>query len=80
MTILLKIIYCQSFKNSQENGVGVYFSKVSSCSVQIAHYFRKLFQKLVFLKEHFSKSLGCSIVLIACGPAVHIPHFYQNHS
>ena len=54
--------------------------KLQAYSVQIAHYFRKLFQKLVFLKEHFSKSLWCSIVLIECGPAVHIPHFYQNHS
>ena len=38
--------------------------KLQVYSVQIAHYFRKLFQKLVFLKEHFSKSLCCSVVLI----------------
>ena len=38
-------------------------------SVQIAHYFWKMFQKLVFLKEHFSKSLWCIIVLIECGLA-----------
>ena len=43
--------------------------KLQAYSVQIAHYFRKFFQKLVFLKEHFSKSLWCSIVLIECGPA-----------
>ena len=49
MTILRKIIDGQNFKISQEDGV--YFSKV-------AHYFRKLFQKLVFLKEHFPKFYG----------------------
>ena len=45
--------------------------KLQAYSVQIAHHFRKLFQKLVFLKEHFSKSLWYSIVSIECGPAVH---------
>ena len=37
--------------------------KLQAYSVQIAHYFWKLFQKLVF-KEHFSKSLWCSLVNI----------------
>ena len=64
MKMLRKIIDCQSFKNSPENVYdGAYFSKVASYSVQIAHYFRKMFQKLVFLKEHFKKRLWCSIVL-----------------
>ena len=47
--------------------------KLQAYSVQIAHYFQKMFQKLVFLKEHFSKSLWCSMVLIECSPAVHHP-------
>ena len=79
MTILRKILHCQSFKNSHEK-VEFISVKLQAYSVQIAHYIRKLFQKLVFLKGHFSKSLWCSIVLIGCGPAVHIPHFYQNQS
>ena len=37
-----------------------------------------MFQKLLVLKEHFSKSLWCSIILIECGPAVHSLHFHQN--
>ena len=54
--------------------------KLQAYSVQIAHYFWKMLQKLVFLKEYFSKSLSRSIILIECGPAVHILHFYQNRS
>ena len=74
MTILRKIIDCQSFKNSEENvWDGVISVKLQACSVQIAHYFRKLFQKLVYLKEHFSKRLWCSIVLIECVPPVPKP-------
>ena len=40
--------------------------KLPVYSVQVAHYFQKLFQKVVFLKEHFSKSLWCSIIVIEC--------------
>ena len=50
MTILRKINDCQSFKNSQENVQGGVLVKLQAYSVQIAHYFRKIFQKLVFLK------------------------------
>ena len=54
--------------------------KLQAYNVHIAHYFLKLFQKLAFLKEHFSKRFWFSIVLIECGPVVHIPHFYQKQS
>ena len=54
--------------------------KLQAYGVQIAHYFWKLFQKLAFLKEHFSKLFWCSIALIECNPAVHILHFYQKQS
>ena len=46
-------------KNSKMEFISV---ELETYSVQIPHYFRELFQKLVFLKEHFSKSLWCSIV------------------
>ena len=65
MTILRKTIDCQNFKNSQETSKMEFISvKLQAYSVQIAHYFWKIFQKLVFLKKHFSKSLWCSIILI----------------
>ena len=65
MTMLRKIIDCHRFRNTQENVKVEFISvKLQAYSVQIAHYFRKMFQKLVFFKEHFSKSLWCSIVLI----------------
>ena len=88
--MLGKIINCQSFKNSQENVEdGVYFSKVASlqtadCTSTINRFRHRFFSenvpKLIALKEHFSISFWCSIVLIGCGPAVHSPQFCQNLS
>ena len=81
MTMLGNIIDCQSFKNSQENVYdGVYFSKVASQQCTDCALFSKNVPKTSFLKEHFSKSFWCSIALIECDHAVHIPHFYQIQS
>ena len=63
--------------------------KLQTYSVQTAHllkaelttdYFWKMFQKLVVLKENFSKKLWYSSVLIECSTAVQILQFYQNQS
>ena len=75
-----------SFDNSQKivlslektSRMELILVKLQAYSVQIAHYFQKMFQKLVFLKEHFSKRLCCSFVLIECVATVDILHFYQN--
>ena len=82
ITILRKIIDCQSFKNYQENVLDrVYFSKVANLQCTDCTLFSEIVPKTnVFLKEHFSKSLWCSIVLIECDPAVHIQLFHQNQS
>ena len=69
MTMLRKIIDCQSLKVLKKTSNMEFISvKLQAYSVQIAHYFRKMFQKLVLLREYFSKSLWCSIVLIGCVP------------
>ena len=81
MTILQKIIFSQILKILKKKSKMEFISvKLQTYSVQIPHYFRESFQILVFLKEHFSKSLLCSIVQIKCSPAVHIPHFYKNQN
>ena len=54
MTMLKKIIDCHSFKVLKKTSNMEFVSvKLQAYSVQIPHYFRKMFQKLVFLKEHF---------------------------
>ena len=71
MTMLRKIIDCQSFKSSQKNVQdGVYFSKVASLQCVDCTLF----------SENVSKSLWRSSVLTGCAPAMHIPYFYQNQS
>ena len=56
MTILRKIIDCQSFKNSQENVQdGVYFSKVASLQCTDCTLFSEIVPKTSFLKRTFFK-------------------------
>ena len=58
MTMLRKIIDCQSFKNSQENvSDGVYFSKVASQQCTDCTLFSKNIPKTSFLKRTFFEKL-----------------------
>ena len=56
MTILRKIIECQSFKNSQEYVKdGLYFSKVESLQCTDCTLFTEIVPKTRFLERNFFK-------------------------